>query len=77
MKELVEKIARALVDHPDKVEVVIVEGTQVTLLELWTHPEALGKVIGRQGHTVNAIRTLLSAASVKLHKRYTLDIVQC
>ena len=77
MKELVEKIARALVDHPDKVEVVIVEGTQVTLLELRTHPEDLGKVIGRQGHTVNAIRTLLSAASVKLHKRYTLDIVQC
>jgi predicted RNA-binding protein YlqC (UPF0109 family) len=76
MKELVEKIARALVDHP-KVEVVIVEGTQVTLLELRTHPEDLGKVIGRQGHTVNAIRTLLSAASVKLHKRYTLDIVQC
>jgi hypothetical protein len=76
MKELVEKIARALVDHPDKVEVVVVEGTQVTLLELRTHPEDLGKVIGRQGHTVNAIRTLLSAASVKLHKRYTLDIVE-
>ncbi|HEY2457753.1 MAG TPA: KH domain-containing protein [Candidatus Acidoferrum sp.] len=76
MKELVEKIARALVDHPDKVEVVVVEGTQVTLLELRTHPEDLGKVIGRQGHTVNAIRTLLSAAGVKLHKRYTLDIVQ-
>jgi hypothetical protein len=76
MKELVEKIARALVDHPDKVQVVVVEGTQVTLLELRTHPEDLGKVIGRQGHTVNAIRTLLSAAGVKLHKRYTLDIVQ-
>lgn len=76
MKELVEKIAGALVDHPDKVEVVVVEGTQVTLLELRTHPEDLGKVIGRQGHTVNAIRTLLSAAGVKLHKRYTLDIVE-
>ena len=76
MKELVEEIARALVDHPEGVEVKAVEGSQVTVLELRVHPEDLGKVIGRQGRTAKAIRTLLGAAGMKLHKRFTLEILE-
>ncbi|HWZ96848.1 MAG TPA: KH domain-containing protein [Candidatus Dormibacteraeota bacterium] len=74
MKELVETIARALVDHPEDVQVTVVEGSQGAVLELRVHAEDLGKVIGRQGRTAKAIRTLLSASGVKLHKRYTLEI---
>ena len=59
MKELVESIARALVDHPEEVNVRSVEGSQATILELRVHPEDLGKVIGRQGRTAKAVRTLL------------------
>jgi uncharacterized protein len=76
MKELVEDIARALVDHPEGVQVKAVEGSQVTVLELRVHPEDLGKVIGRQGRTAKAIRTLLGAAGMKLHKRFTLEILE-
>ncbi len=76
MKQLVEEIARALVDHPEGVEVKTVEGSQVTVLELRVHPEDLGKVIGRQGRTAKAIRTLLGAAGMKLRKRYTLEILE-
>ena len=76
MKELVEAIARALVDHPDEVQVKSVDGSQVTVLELRVHPEDLGKVIGRQGRTAKAIRTLLGAGGMKLHKRYTLEILE-
>jgi uncharacterized protein len=76
MRELVESIAKALVDHPDDVEVKMVEGTQVTVLELHTHPQDLGKVIGREGRTAKAIRTLLGASGMKLHKRFTLEIVE-
>src|SRR5262249_26278781 len=68
MKELVESIAQALVDHPEGVQVKAVEGSQVTVLELRVHPEDLGKVIGRQGRTAKAIRTLLGAAGMKLRK---------
>src|SRR5437016_10658552 len=74
MKELVEAIARALVDHPEDVQVQTVEGSQVTVLELRVHPEDLGKVIGRQGRTAKAVRTLLGAAGMKLKKRFTLEI---
>ena len=56
MRELVEDIAKALVDHPEGVQVKAVEGSQVTVLELRVHPEDLGKVIGRQGRTAKAIR---------------------
>ena len=63
MKELVEAIAKALVDHPEDVEVRPVDGSQVTVLELRVHPEDLGKVIGRQGRTAKAVRTLLGAGS--------------
>ena len=76
MKELVEEIARALVDHPEGVEVKSVEGSQVTVLELRVHSGDLGKVIGRQGRTAKAIRTLLGAAGMKAHKRFTLEILE-
>ena len=75
IKDLVAEIARALVDRPEGVQVRAVEGSQVTVLELKTHPEDLGKVIGRQGRTAEAIRTLLGAAGMKLHKRFTLEIL--
>jgi predicted RNA-binding protein YlqC (UPF0109 family) len=76
MKELVEAIARALVDHPDQVQVRAVEGEQVTVLELHVHPEDLGKVIGRQGRTAKSMRTILGAAGMKLKKRLTLEILE-
>ena len=76
MKELVEAIAKALVDHPEAVQVKSVEGQQVTVLELRVHPEDLGKLIGRQGRTAKAIRTLLGAAGMKIRKRLTLEILE-
>jgi uncharacterized protein len=76
MKELVETIAKALVDHPEEVRVKSGEGAQVTVLELHVHPEDLGKVIGRQGRTAKAIRTVLGAAGIKARKRYTLEILE-
>jgi uncharacterized protein len=76
MKELVESIAKALVDHPDQVQVRAVESEQVTVLELRVHPEDLGKVIGRQGRTAKAMRTLLGAAGMKIRKRFTLEILE-
>jgi hypothetical protein len=76
MKELVESIARALVDHPEEVNVRSVEGSQATILELRVHPEDLGKVIGRQGRTAKAVRTLLGAAGMKVRKRFTLEILE-
>ncbi len=76
MKELVEAIARALVDNPEQVQVRAVEGEQVTVLELRVHPTDLGKVIGRQGRTAKSIRTILGAAGMKLKKRLTLEILE-
>lgn len=76
MKELVEAIAKALVDHPDEVQVKSIEGSQVTVLELRVHPEDLGKVIGRQGRTAKAVRTLLGAGGMKMRKRFTLEILE-
>jgi predicted RNA-binding protein YlqC (UPF0109 family) len=76
MKELVESIAKALVDHPEQVQVRSVEGEQVTILELKVAPDDLGKVIGRQGRTAKSIRTLLGAAGMKLKKRFTLEILE-
>ncbi|HLZ11185.1 MAG TPA: KH domain-containing protein [Candidatus Acidoferrum sp.] len=74
MKELVESIARALVDRPEDVRVTVVEGSHGVVLELRVHAEDLGKVIGRQGRTAKAIRTLLGAGGMKLRKRFTLEI---
>ena len=76
MKELVEAIAKALVDNPDQVSVRAVEGEQVTVLELRVHPSDLGKVIGRQGRTAKSIRTILGAAVMKQKKRFTLEILE-
>ena len=76
MRELVESIAKARVDHPDQVQVKAIDGEQVTVLELRVHPEDLGKVIGKQGRTAKSIRTLLGAAGMKLRKRYTLEILE-
>jgi predicted RNA-binding protein YlqC (UPF0109 family) len=76
MKELLEEIAKALVDSPEDVQVTEVEGEQTTVLELRVRNEDLGKVIGRQGRTARAIRTLLSAAGMKVHKRFVLEILE-
>ena len=76
MKELVEYVARALVDHPDDVRVRVVEGERVKVLELKVHPDDMGQVIGKQGRTAKAIRTLLSAAATKENIRAVLEIVE-
>jgi predicted RNA-binding protein YlqC (UPF0109 family) len=76
MKELVEFIAKALVDEPDKVEVAEVEGERVTVIELRVAQSDLGKVIGKQGRTARSIRTLLNAAATKLRKRAVLEILE-
>jgi uncharacterized protein len=76
MKELVEVIAKALVDKPEAVVVNSVEGEQVTVLELKVDPSDLGKVIGRQGRTAKSIRTILGAAGMKMKKRLTLEILE-
>ncbi|ACN16183.1 conserved hypothetical protein [Desulforapulum autotrophicum HRM2] len=76
MKELVKYIAQALVDNPDAVEVSEVEGSQTSVLELKVAKEDLGKVIGKQGRSARAMRTILSAASAKLKKRTVLEIVE-
>jgi predicted RNA-binding protein YlqC (UPF0109 family) len=76
MRALVEQIARALVDEPEQVSVQAVDGDQATVLELRVAPNDLGKVIGKQGRTARSIRTLLGAAGMKLHKRFTLEIVE-
>ena len=76
MKQLVEDIAKALVDEPGQVSVHEVEGEQVTVLELKVAPGDLGKVIGKQGRTARSIRTLLGAAGMKLNRRFTLEILE-
>ncbi len=76
MRKLVEEIAKALVDAPDKVKVDATEDDQSTVLELRVAEGDLGKVIGRQGRTARSIRTILGAAGVKLHKRFTLEILE-
>jgi uncharacterized protein len=75
MKELVEAITKALVDNPDQVQVRVIEGQQVTLLELRVHPSDLGMVIGRQGRMAESIRIILGAAGMKLRRRVVLEIV--
>jgi predicted RNA-binding protein YlqC (UPF0109 family) len=76
IRELVEDIAKALVDIPEEVSVREVEGEQVTVLELKVAPSDLGKVIGKQGRTARSIRTLLGAAGMKLNRRFTLEILE-
>jgi len=76
MKELISYIARALVDYPEQVSVSEVAGDQTAVLELKVAKEDLGKVIGKQGRTARAMRTILSAASAKIKKRTVLEIIE-
>jgi len=75
MKQLIEDIAKALVDVPEEVSVNEVSGEQTTVLELKVAPGDLGKVIGKQGRTARSIRTILGAAGMKLNRRFTLEIL--
>ena len=76
MRELVEYIARALVDESDQVNVTEVEGERVTIIELRVAQGDLGKVIGKQGRTARAIRTILNANATKMKKRAVLEIIE-
>jgi predicted RNA-binding protein YlqC (UPF0109 family) len=76
MKDLITYIAQALVDNPEKVSVSEIEGNQTSVLELKVAKEDLGKVIGKQGRTARAMRTILSAASAKIKKRTVLEIIE-
>jgi predicted RNA-binding protein YlqC (UPF0109 family) len=76
MKELVKFIAQSLVDKPDEVQVTEIEGEQTSVIELKVAKEDLGKVIGKQGRTARAMRTILSAASTKIRKRAVLEIIE-
>ena len=76
MKELISYIAKALVDSPEAVEVSEVEGEQTSVIELKVAKADLGKVIGKQGRTARAMRTILNAASTKIKKRAVLEIIE-
>jgi uncharacterized protein len=76
MKELITYIAKALVDKPEEVVVTEIEGEQTSVIELKVAKEDLGKVIGKQGRTARAMRTILSAASTKINKRSVMEIIE-
>jgi len=77
LRSLVEMIAKSLVDNPDEVSVEAAdEDEETTVLELRVAPGDIGKVIGKQGRTARAVRSILSAASVKLRRRYELEILE-
>ncbi len=76
MRDLIKYIAQALVDYPEQVEVTEVVGNQTSVLELKVAKEDLGKIIGKQGRTARAMRTILSAASAKIKKRTVLEILE-
>ena len=76
MKELIEYIAKSLVDHVDMVKVTEVDGERTSVIELSVAKEDMGRIIGKQGKTANAIRTLLNAASMKQKKRTILEIIE-
>ena len=76
MKDLIAYIAKALVDKPEEVVVTEIEGEQTSVIELRVAKEDLGKVIGKQGRNVRAIRTILGAASAKMKKRSVLEILE-
>ncbi|MGC9333292.1 MAG: KH domain-containing protein [Anaerolineae bacterium] len=75
LKELIEYMAKALVDDPDQVQVEEIEGTSATIYELRVASEDMGRVIGKQGRVANAMRTLLRAAAARQGRRVTLEIV--
>ncbi len=76
MEDLIGYIAKALVDRPEEVVVTEIEGRQTCVIELKVAQEDIGKVIGKQGRTAQAIRTILSAASAKINKRSVLEILE-
>ncbi len=76
MKELIELIAKSLVDNPERVQVSQLDGEQSSIIELKVAPEDVGKVIGKQGRTAQAIRVILGAAGMKLKKRFSLEIIE-
>jgi len=76
MKELIKYIAQSLVDNPEQVQVSEILGEQTSVIELRVAKEDLGKVIGKQGRTAKAMRTILSAASTKVRKRAVLEIIE-
>jgi predicted RNA-binding protein YlqC (UPF0109 family) len=76
MKQLVEDVAKALVDNGDEVAVKVIPGEHATTLELKVAQGDLGKVIGKQGRTARSIRTILGAAGAKIDRRFTLEIVE-
>lgn len=76
LKDLIEYVSKALVDMPDQVEVNEIAGEQTTVIELKVDKSDLGKVIGKQGRTARALRTILNAASTKLKKRSVLEIIE-
>jgi predicted RNA-binding protein YlqC (UPF0109 family) len=76
VEDLVREIARALVDEPSAVEVQAIGRDENTVLKLKVAPQDVGKVIGKQGRTARSVRTILGAVSMKLHHRYTLDILE-
>ena len=76
MKDLIKYIAQALVDYPEEVEVSEIQGSTTSVIELKVAKDDLGKVIGKQGRTARAMRTILSAASTKVRKRSVLEIIE-
>ena len=76
MKELVETVCKSLVDMPEEVKVTQIDGEQTSILELRVHQSDLGKVIGKQGRTARAIRTILAAAGMKQRRRFNLEIIE-
>ena len=76
LKELITDIAKALVDHPEMVQVNEIVGEKTTVLELRVAPEVIGKVVGRQGRTARAMRIILNASATKLKKRAVLEILE-
>jgi predicted RNA-binding protein YlqC (UPF0109 family) len=76
MKELIQYIAQAMVDHPEQVELSEVKGDRISIIELKVAKADLGKIIGKQGRNARAIRTILGAASAKVKKRTVLEIIE-
>ncbi len=76
IKDLIEYIAKALVDHPEQVKVSEIEGERISVIELSVAKEDMGKVIGKQGRTATAIRTILGAVSAKLKRHSVLEIIE-
>jgi len=76
MKDLLIQIVKALVDNPEQIQITEIEGSQTVVLELRVDKSDMGKVIGKQGRTAHAIRSILNAASGKAGKRFVLEIVE-